>query len=180
MKALGFLAQWPRPDPIHFTKQLLPFRGPKIQLLVCLRFFGWLFLFLKKKKKGLLEWHFHCLKLRTRVLCAGESVGSEKKVMLGTGRGKRGGSSDVCLVHASCWDRLHSHHLLVWILSGTVWADMIWAKPFPGHMLAVKHNGQLAVQCLSSFPGPVFSSAAVTALESFGWKTTPHYTACDW
>lgn len=41
-------------------------------------------------------------------------------------------------------------------------------------MFAVKHNGQLAVQYLSSFPGPVFSSAAVIALESFGQEKPPH------
>lgn len=43
-------------------------------------------------------------------------------------------------------------------------------------MVAVKHNGQLAVQCLSSFPGPVFSNSAHIALESFGQK--PLY--CTW
>jgi len=49
----------------------------------------------------------------------------------------------------------------------------VWKKvslPSPAHMHAAKHNGQLAVQCVNSFPGLAFSSAVDIALESFGQK----------
>lgn len=37
-------------------------------------------------------------------------------------------------------------------------------------MLTIKHDGQLAAQCLSSFPGHAFSSVVDMALETFGSK----------
>lgn len=70
----------------------------------------------EKKKKRLIGVMFLQYEVEACMQCPGKSESG------GHGKWKGGRLMWRWLVHAACWNGLHTHHLLVWTLSGTALA----------------------------------------------------------